>query len=80
MTEIETRKLLLQLTQMLRSHFEYLHTLHDSTIALFDVLRKKNPEIETLYRQHPLVRSQHRSGQTAEEMLRSIDGLIELLQ
>jgi hypothetical protein len=49
MTEIETRKLLLQLTQMLRAHFEYLHTLHDSTIALFDVLRKKNPEIETLY-------------------------------
>jgi hypothetical protein len=79
MTEIETRKLLLQLAQMLRAHFEYLHTLHDS-IALFDVLRKKNPEIETLYRQHPLVRSQHPSGQTAEEMLRSIDGLIELLK
>ncbi len=80
MTEIETRKLLLQLAQMLRAHFEYLHTLNDSTIALFDVLRKKNPEIETLYRQHPLVRSQHPSGQTAEEMLRSIDGLIELLK
>lgn len=72
MTEIETRKLLLQLAQMLRTHFEYLHTLHDSTIALFDVLRKKNPEIETLYRQHPLVRSQHPSGQTAEEMIRNI--------
>ena len=80
MTEIETRKLLLQLAQMLRAHFEYLHTLHDSTIALFDVLRKKNPEIETLYRQHPLVRSQHPSGPTAEEMLRSIDGLIKLLK
>ncbi|HEY2109983.1 MAG TPA: hypothetical protein VGH17_08775 [Candidatus Acidoferrales bacterium] len=80
MTEIETRKLLLQLAQLLRAHFEYLHTLHDSTIALFDVLRKKNPEIETLYRQHPLVRSQHPQGQTAEEMLRSIDGLIELLK
>ncbi len=80
MTEIETRKLLLQLAQMLRAHFEYLHTLHDSTIALFDVLRKKNPEIETLYRQHPLVQSQHPQGQTAEEMLRSIDGLIELLK
>ncbi len=80
MTEIETRKLLLQLAQMLRAHFEYLHTLHDSTIALFDVLRKKNPEIETLYRQHPLVRSQHPQGQTAEEMLRSIDGLIDLLK
>lgn len=80
MTEIETRKLLLQLAQMLRAHFEYLHTLHDSTIALFDVLRKKNPEIETLYRQYPLVRSQHPQGQTAEEMLRSIDGLIELLK
>jgi hypothetical protein len=72
MTEIETRKLLLQLAQMLRTHFEYLHTLHDSTIALFDVLRKKNPEIETLYQQHPLVRSQHPSGQTAEEMIRNI--------
>jgi hypothetical protein len=80
MTEIETRKLLSQLAQLLRAHFEYLHTLHDSTIALFDVLRKKNPEIETLYRQHPLVRSQHPQGQTAEEMLRSIDGLIELLK
>ena len=48
MTEIETRKLLLQLAQLLRAHFEYLHTLHDSTIALFDVLRKKNPEIDAL--------------------------------
>jgi hypothetical protein len=65
---------------MLRTHFEYLHTLHDSTIALFHVLRKKNPEIETLNRQHPLARSQHPSGQTAEEMLRNIDGLIELLK
>jgi hypothetical protein len=80
MTEIETRKLLLQLAQMLRAHFEYLHTLHDSTIALFDVLRKKNPEIETLYLRHPLVRSQHPQGQTAEEMLKNIDGLIELLK
>jgi hypothetical protein len=80
MTEVDTRQLLLQLAQILRAHFEYLHTLHDSTIALFDVLRKKNPEIETPYRQHPLVRAQHPPGQSPEEMLRSIDGLISLLK
>ncbi|MGH9745006.1 MAG: hypothetical protein ACRD59_02700 [Candidatus Acidiferrales bacterium] len=80
MTEKDTRRLLLSLAQMLRTHFEYLHTLHDSTIALFDVLRKKNPEIETLYRQHPLVRAQHPSAQSAAEMLRNIDSLIEQLK
>jgi len=63
---------------MVRAHFEDLYTLHDSTLALLDVLRKKNPEIETLYRQHPLVRAQHAPGQNPEEMLRNIDGLIEL--
>jgi len=65
---------------MVRTHFEYLHTLHDSTLALFDVLRKENPEIETLYRQHPLIRAQYAPGQSPEEMLRNIDGLIELLK
>jgi hypothetical protein len=33
---------------MLRTHFEYLHTLHDSTIALFYVLRKKTRRLRHL--------------------------------
>jgi hypothetical protein len=80
MTAVETRKLLLSLAQMLRVHFEYLHSLHDSTIALFDVLRAKNPEIEKLYKQHPLVRAQHPSEESPAEMLRHIDALIEQLK
>jgi hypothetical protein len=80
MTEIETRKSLLSLAQMLRTHFEYLHSLHDSTIALFDVLRRKNPEIEKLYKLHPLVRAQHPSEVSPADMLRHIDNLIEQLK
>jgi hypothetical protein len=65
---------------MLRTHFEYLHSLHDSTIALFEVLRAKNLEIEKLYLQHPLVRAQHAPGQSPAEMLGNIDALIEQLK
>lgn len=80
MTQTDTRKALLSFAQMLRTHFEYLHSLHDSTIALFDVLRAKNPEIEKLYRQHPLVRAQHAPGESPAEMLGHIDTLIEQLK
>lgn len=80
MTQPEPRNSLLSLAQMVRTHFEYLHSLHDSTIALFEVLRAKNPEIEKLYLQHPLVRAQHAPGQSPAEMLGRIDALIEQLK
>lgn len=80
MTQTDTHNALLSLAQMLRTHFEYLHSLHDSTIALFEVLRAKNPEIEKLYLRHPLVLAQHAPGESPAEMLGHIDTLIEQLK
>ena len=66
MSEIETRRVLYSLVQLLRDQTQYLLGLHQSTIALFDILREKNPELETLYKQHPLVRAQREQSLDAD--------------
>jgi hypothetical protein len=77
MDDLETREVLAVLAHMQKTQMNYLHRLHLNLVALYDALKESDPELESRYQ---LAAVRLRSWREDEDLLRSIDELIERLQ